>query len=39
VLSRFQLQCGVLQMDARTWRVKRRFPIPGSEVYDMAVLR
>lgn len=37
-LSRFRLPCGVLEMDARTWRIRRAFPIPGSEVYDILIL-
>src|SRR5262249_33772697 len=29
------VQCGVLELDPESWRVKRGFRLPGKEVYDI----
>lgn len=31
----FRMRCGILELDAKTWRPKRGFPIPGSENYEI----
>lgn len=34
----FRMRCGVIEYDSATWKPLRRFPIPGSEVYEILVL-
>jgi len=36
--ERFQLPCGLLELDPETFRVRARYPIPGAEVYDLLIL-
>jgi len=35
----FRMRNGVFEMDPKTWQVKRRFPLPGSETYEILPLR
>ena len=30
--------CGVIELDPNTWRVKRRFRVPGAEVYEILAI-
>lgn len=38
LLHRLRSWCGVVELDTRTWKVRRRFRIPGRELYDVLVL-
>lgn len=38
LLQRFRLKCGVIELDPRTWRPRREFPVPASQVYEILAL-
>jgi hypothetical protein len=38
LLERVQRFAGVLVVDPKTWRVRRRIPLPGTEVYEILCL-
>ncbi|MFN3650813.1 MAG: DUF4915 domain-containing protein [Armatimonadota bacterium] len=37
--ARLTRWCGVLEMDANTWKPLRRYPLPSRQVYDLTVVR
>ncbi|MFN3650811.1 MAG: DUF4915 domain-containing protein [Armatimonadota bacterium] len=38
LLARFRIPCGVVELDARTWKPRRDFRIPGRQVYELLIV-
>jgi hypothetical protein len=38
LISAFHMKCGIVEMDPTTWTPLRKFPMPGSEVYEVMAL-
>ncbi|MFN3652276.1 MAG: DUF4915 domain-containing protein [Armatimonadota bacterium] len=38
LFSRYRVPCGVVELDAATWKPRRSFQIPGKQVYELLLL-